>query len=113
MSRILRRVALVNRGTSLHGFANTYSHGLDDLIVESCCGADPAEIKKLLGQSGMATPPEDPSLEALKTPRQGAGQISLGGHIGVTFRCLHDDECALEPAQADAYIDKQRREWYS
>jgi hypothetical protein len=106
-------VALVNRGASPHGFANTYSHHNDDLIVESCCGTDPAQIKTLLCQSKMAVPPEDPLLEALDAPRQHAGEISLGGHAGVTFRCLHDDECALEPGRADAHIDEQRREWYS
>ena len=113
LSRVVRRVALVNRGASPHGFANTYSHGDGDLIVESCCGTDPAEIKRLLCQSRMAESPEDPLLEALEAPRQGAGEISLGSHIGVTFRCLHDDECVLEPGRADAHIDKQRREWYS
>lgn len=113
LSRVLRRVALVNRGSSPHGFANTYSHGYDDLIVESCCGTVPAEIKRLLCQSGMAVPPEDPALEALEAPWQSAGEISLGGHAGVTFRCLRDDECRLKPDRAYAHIDKLRREWYS
>jgi hypothetical protein len=113
LSRILRRLALVNQGASSHGFANTYSHVDDDLVVESCCGTDPAKSKRLLVRSGLATPPEDPLLAGLEGPRQGAGQINLGGRIGVTFRCLHDDECTLEPGRANAYIDQQRREWYS
>jgi len=111
LSRVLRRVALVSWGASPHGFANTYSHG-KDLVVESCCGTDPAEIKRLLCQSGMAVSPEDPLLEALEAPSQLTGQISLGGHIGVTFRCLNIDECVLEPGQADSQTENQH-EWYS
>jgi len=113
LSRVLRRVALVNRGASPHGFANTYSHNDHDLIVESCCGTDPAKIKRLLSQSGLAEPPEDPSLEVLDAPREVGGEIGLASRIWVTFRCLDDDECTLEPGRAEAHIDKQRREWYS
>lgn len=113
LSRVLRRVALVNRGASQHGLANTYTHNDQDLIVESCCGTDPAEIKRLLCQSKMAAPPDDPLLEALEAPSQGSGEISLGGHIGVTFRCLRYQECALDPGRVDAYLDNQLREWYS
>ena len=113
LSRVLRRVALVNRGASLHGFANTYSHDRGDLVVESCCGTDPSEVKRLLCQSGMAAPPEDPLLETLEASRQRAGEISLARHIRVTFRCMDYDECVLEPGRADAHIDKQLREWYS
>jgi hypothetical protein len=113
LSRVLRRVAMVNRGASRHGFANTYSHHRDDLIVESCCGTDPAEIKRLLCQSGIAASPEDPLIEALETPPALRGEISLGSHTGVTFRCLDDYECMREPGMADPDVDKQRREWYS
>lgn len=112
MSRVLRRVALVNRGASPHGFANTYSHGDEDLVVESCCGTDSAKLKDLLDQSKLAKPPKDPLLEALDPPRQHPGEISLRGHIGVTLRCLRDEECESEPGRADGNICK-RREWYS
>lgn len=113
LSRLLRRVALVNRGASAHGYANTYSHGDEDLIIESCCGTDPAEIKRLLSQSKMDEPPQDPVIQALEAPWQGAGEISLGGHSSVTFRCWRDDKCRPEPGREYAHIDKLRREWYS
>jgi hypothetical protein len=112
MSRVLRRVALVNRGASPHGFANTYSH-VDDLVVESCCGTNPAEIRTLMRQSGMWAPPDDPYLEALDAPRPDEDEISPSSRTGVTFRCLDDEECRLEPGAAEAHIDEQRREWYS
>ena len=114
MSRVLRLVALLNQGASPHGYANTYSHGNKDLIVESCCRTDPAKIKRLMRKSEMAVSPKDPLLEALEAPEDGAGQISLRGRIGVTFRCLRDDGCASESGRMlEADIAEQRREWYS
>ena len=110
LSRVLRRVALVNLGASPHGFANTYSHIDHDLIVESCCGTHPAKMKRLMSQSGMAVPPEDSLLEALEAPLPGTGEISLASRVGVTFRCLQDEEYTQGE---DGYVAKPRHEWYS
>ena len=41
LSRVLRRVALVNRGASPHGFATTYSHGQDLRAIVKTCGWEP------------------------------------------------------------------------
>lgn len=113
MSRILRRIALVNQGSSPHGFANTYSHFQMDLIIESCCGTDPAESKRLLLQSGMTVAPSDPLRESLTPSSDGEGWVGLSGHIGVAFRCREADRRERPHDVSQELIDRVRREWYS
>lgn len=112
LSRALRRIKILNLGASPHGFANTYSHQRDDLVIESCCRTGLAEITKWMSHSKFAERPKDPLLDALEALWPSAGETSLAGRIGVTFRCLADEECKYGEA-AEAYIDEQRREWYS
>lgn len=113
MSRILRRVALVNRGASPHGFANTYSHSRRDLIIESCCGTDPEESKRLLVQSGIADPVEDPLFGLLEPSVESEGPIDFGDSVCVTFRCRGVDKRIGAHDVPEELIDQLRREWYS
>ncbi|MBU7598380.1 hypothetical protein JGS22_012320 [Streptomyces sp. P38-E01] len=68
LSRMLRRSCLLNKVASAHGWANTYTHGYDDLVLEWCCGIDLVELRELLAQSGLLRLPPALTAETLFTP---------------------------------------------
>ncbi|MEU8582213.1 hypothetical protein [Streptomyces abikoensis] len=57
LSRMLRRPRLLNRVAKAHGFANSYTHGYSDLVVEWCCAASVEGMTSLLRRSGLTSQP--------------------------------------------------------
>ncbi|MGY0018661.1 hypothetical protein ACVHNB_06700 [Streptomyces sp. YJ-C3] len=66
LSRLLRRSAIVNLAGKSHGWANTYTHAYEDIVVEWCCGEDPDHVKSKLFSSGLVNPP--PGLRVAPEP---------------------------------------------
>ncbi len=79
LSRMLRRPHLVNTTCRAHGWANTYTHGDEDLVVEYCCDDAPADLARRLRDSGMTAWPDDPRLGPRQAPEPGdQGSLLLG-----------------------------------
>lgn len=71
LSRVLRRPLLINRTGREHGWANTYTHLYEDLVIEWCC-ADPAEdVAGQLQLAGLTAWPDDPALGPPHPPTPG------------------------------------------
>ncbi|MFD9727888.1 hypothetical protein [Streptomyces sp. NPDC059072] len=84
LSRVLRRPQLLGVTTTAHGWANTYTHGSMDLVVEWCCALEAAELERRLRRSGLAHRP--PYVQEQPRDRPWfAGEIALGGAF-VTVR---------------------------
>lgn len=84
LSRILRRPQLIGAITAAHGWANTYTHGSLDLVVEWCCALEAAELERRLRRSGLADRPPQMSEQPRDRPWF-AGEIAMGGAF-VTVR---------------------------
>ncbi|MFE1463945.1 hypothetical protein ACFW6M_22920 [Streptomyces nigra] len=63
LSRILRRPAIVNLAGNSHGWANTYTHAYEDVVIEWCCGEDPQYVKSKLLESGLVESPAGVDIE--------------------------------------------------
>ncbi|WP_406355393.1 hypothetical protein [Streptomyces sp. NBC_00658] len=80
LSRILRRSAIVNLAGNSHGWANTYTHSYEDVVIEWCCGEDPQYLKSKLLRSGLVVPPPgvaidpDPDFKHPETIYFGSGR---------------------------------------
>ncbi|MFG2297343.1 hypothetical protein [Streptomyces sp. NPDC048603] len=78
LSRLLRRPRLVNLAAEAHGWANSYCHQYQDMVLEWCCGQDASVVKDKLLRSGLDAPPDSlPSAEAPVGLHPGT--IALGG----------------------------------
>ncbi|MFF1411832.1 hypothetical protein ACFVX6_18935 [Streptomyces sp. NPDC058289] len=84
LSRVLRRPQLLGVTTAAHGWANTYTHGSMDLVVEWCCAMEAAELEQRLRRSGLAHRPPHVAEQPRDRPWFG-GEIGLGGAF-VTVR---------------------------
>ncbi|MFF4157508.1 hypothetical protein [Streptomyces sp. NPDC001678] len=75
LSRMLRRPRLLNRAAKAHGFANSYTHGYSDLVVEWCCAASVEEMASLLRRSGLTA---QPASLVCATTESFLGNLDLG-----------------------------------
>ncbi|MEV4612631.1 hypothetical protein AB0K43_08520 [Kitasatospora sp. NPDC049258] len=76
LSRLLRRPRIVNSAAGAHGWANTYSHGTSDLVIEWCCGGELDQYERWLRRSGVAATPQ--GLDRLRSTAEFPGTIDLG-----------------------------------
>ncbi|MFI1060992.1 hypothetical protein ACH4TC_03770 [Streptomyces spororaveus] len=83
-SRLLRRPGLLVAAGVVHGSANVYTHGGEDVVVEWCCGVDRDELERRLRRSGLAERP-DRITERLRDRPWFPGEIAMGGAF-VTLR---------------------------
>ncbi|MEU6327057.1 hypothetical protein ABZ851_07200 [Streptomyces sp. NPDC047049] len=80
LSRILRRSALANMTGKSHGWANTYTHAYEDVVMEWCCGEDPRRVMSKFLRSGLTTTPPgmhmrpDPDFKHSETFYFGSGR---------------------------------------
>lgn len=98
LSRLLRRAALVNVAGASHGWANTYTHTYEDLVIEWCCGIDPSEMQSRLVRSGLLVPPPRLTLQAQVSPAY-PGTLRLGSGRAYVVRrsnCAISDEVARQ-----------------
>lgn len=86
LSRMLRRPCLVNRTCRQHGWANTYTHVYEDLVIEWCCDDTPAELAHHLQRTGVTDWPDDPRLGVHRAPEPGAQGTLRLGDARVIFR---------------------------
>ncbi|MCY0931799.1 hypothetical protein OTB20_37595 [Streptomyces sp. H27-H1] len=93
LSRLLRRVSLINEAGAAHGWANTYTHGNRGVVVE-CCAVSGQHMTRSLLRSGLTMVP--PDLTGGHEPDEVAtahGQLGLGDAL-VTVR---QAGCAARP----------------
>ncbi|WP_051774208.1 hypothetical protein [Streptomyces sp. NRRL S-237] len=83
-SRLLRRPGLLGAAGAVHGSANVYTHGGEDVVVEWCCGVERDELERQLRRSGLAERP-DRIAERLRDRPWFPGEIAMGGAF-ITLR---------------------------
>ncbi|WP_328300972.1 hypothetical protein OG389_26645 [Streptomyces sp. NBC_00435] len=84
LSRILRRPRLLGVTCAAHGWANTYTRGGTDLVIEWCCSVETAELAERLRRSGLVHRPQHVGEDARDRPGF-PGEIAMGDAV-VTVR---------------------------
>lgn len=113
LSRMLRRPVLINKTCRKHGWANTYTHEYEDLVIEWCCDDTPAALARQLRDAGLTAWPDDPQVDE---PRLGKRHPSFQNDPGVLW--LGNAEVNLRRGHCSgdspvrAMRDVERREWY-
>jgi hypothetical protein len=108
LSRMLRRPGLVNRTCREHGWANTYTHGYDDLVIEWCCSENPGALARRLRMSGVTAWPRDPLLGEPEPEAPGPDtDLKLAG----TQVVLRRGGCSGDSPRLSGRI-AGRTEWY-
>ncbi|MET9292891.1 hypothetical protein [Streptomyces sp. NPDC003077] len=110
LSRILRRVAIANLAGTSHGWANTYTHGYEDVVIEWCCGEDPQYVKSKLLRSGLVTPP--PGLDVNPEPGFMHADTIYFGSGRAHVRRLYPSKCNI-PQNPAEYIRELIRGRYT
>lgn len=107
LSRMLRRPLLINTTGREHGWANTYTHLYEDLVIEWCCADSPEDVAGQLQQAGLTAWPDDPTLGPPGPPREGhLGMLWLGDAY-ITLRRIRG--CTTPPPTVRF---RDRTEWY-
>ncbi|MCX4781247.1 hypothetical protein [Streptomyces sp. NBC_01264] len=92
LSRLLRRVSLVNEAGAAHGWANTYTHGSRGVVIEWCCAVSTAHMADCLVRSGLTAVPAD--LTGTEEPDRvdlaRFGQL----HLGDALATVRQGNCA-------------------
>jgi hypothetical protein len=109
LSRMLRRPVLVNRTCREHGWANTYTHGDVDLVIEWCCDDTPDALACHLRDSGVTAWPDDPRLGPYREPPRLSGLETLW--LGETEVVLRRGYCSGDSPDS-ALRAAEKLEWY-
>lgn len=86
LCRILRRPVLINKTCREHGWANIYTHGYEDLVIEWCCGDTQADLARQFRHAGTFVWPGDPDLGPCRPPSTSGPEVLWLGHSRVTLR---------------------------
>ncbi|MFG2748740.1 hypothetical protein [Streptomyces xanthophaeus] len=87
LSRLLRRISLVNEAGAAHGWANTYTHGSRGVVIEWCCAVSTERMAHRLVRSGLTARPPGRSEdeESGRADMTQYGRLRLGDAL-VTVR---------------------------
>ncbi|MEW2416883.1 hypothetical protein AB0953_24575 [Streptomyces sp. NPDC046866] len=108
LSRLLRRPLVVNEAGAAHGWANAYSHGYSDLVIEWCCGRDRDEVERKLRRSGLAAPPPaGVPLDPAKAKPRARGTIALEDAY-VVVRALGSCDAGASSITAESITEANR-----
>ncbi|WAL98045.1 hypothetical protein [Streptomyces sp. Je 1-369] len=91
-SRVLRRPLLINAAASSHGWANTYNHHTEDIVVEWCCGTPATEIAADLRRSGITATAEGVDARPTYSRDPHPERIDIGD-ASLVLRCLNATWC--------------------
>ncbi|MEU6125047.1 hypothetical protein [Streptomyces sp. NPDC047123] len=106
-SRVLRRPLLINAAASAHGWANTYNHHTDDIVVEWCCGVPAAEIADDLRCSGIDRAVEDVDVRPTFTRDPHPERIDLAD-ASLVLHCLNAAWCKKDSVERIAAANRRK-----
>ncbi|MEU5577377.1 hypothetical protein ABZ791_31900 [Streptomyces huasconensis] len=106
-SRVLRRPCLINVAASAHGWANTYNHHTEDIVIEWCCGVPAKEVAADLRRSGITAAADGVDCRPSFSRDPHPERIDLGD-AALVLRCLNANWCKDDGVERIAAANRKR-----